>query len=107
MLKAEMIIEATKAVTKAAPQNEYTGITTDSRTIATGEIFVALKGEKFDGHTYCKKALEKGAGAILVERDMGTDPTKTFLVKDTLAAYQQIAHAYRKDRKSTRLNSSH
>ena len=95
MLKAEMIIEATKAVTKAGPQNEYTGITTDSRTIATGELFVALKGEKFDGHTYCKKALEKGAGAILVERDMGTDPTKTFLVKDTLAAYQQIAHAYR------------
>ena len=95
MLRAKMIAEATGAVTKVAPDTEYTGITTDSRNIAAGNIFLALKGEKFDGHTYCAKALEQGAAAVLVERDMGTDQARTFLVKDTLDAYQQIAKAYR------------
>lgn len=103
MFKAKLIVEATGAVTSAFLDTEYTGITTDSRTIMPGEVFVALKGEKFDGHTYCKKALEQGAGAVLVEKEVGTDPAKTFLVKDTLAAYQQIAKTYRKSMKKVKV----
>ena len=103
MLRAEMIIDATKAVTKADPKKEYTGITTDSRTIVKGNVFVALKGENFDGHAYCGQVLEKGAGAVICEKNMGTDPKKTFLVKDTLAAYQKIAQAYRKSMKKVKV----
>ncbi len=103
MFKAQMIIEATGAVTTALPVTEYAGITTDSRAVSLGEIFIALKGEKFDGHAYCAKALEMGAGAVVAERDVGTDPAKTFLVKDTLAAYQQIAQAYRQSKKHVKV----
>ena len=78
MFKAKLIVEATGAVTSALLDTEYTGITTDSRTIMPGEVFVALKGEKFDGHTYCKKALEQGAGAVLVEKEVGTDRLRLF-----------------------------
>jgi len=45
------------------------GVSTDSRTIASGELFVALKGENFDGHAFVGAAAARGAAAAMVERD--------------------------------------
>lgn len=45
-----------------------TGVSIDTRTLAPGDIFVALKGPNFDGHDFCFEALEKGAAALLVDR---------------------------------------
>ena len=70
------------------------GITTDTRTIAPGEIFIALSGENFDGHNFVDTAVDRGAIAVIVSRQLNVDLTQ-FVVKDTLEAYQQIARWWR------------
>jgi len=78
-----------------------TGVSTDTRKLSENDLFIALTGEKFDGHTFIKDAIEKGASAILIsdlskvgtEMDMesSTQAENVILVKDTLKAYQDIA----------------
>ncbi len=75
---------------------EFTGVNTDTRTIARGELFIALKGETFDGHAYAGKAVENGAAGIVVSQPVDVPETVPVIyVADTLKAYQDIAHAYR------------
>ena len=66
MLKASEVLAATKAV---CADFEFTGVTTDSRAVKPGELFVALKGDNFDGHDYCAKAVELGAAGVVVSHD--------------------------------------
>jgi UDP-N-acetylmuramoyl-tripeptide--D-alanyl-D-alanine ligase len=71
----------------------------DSRTVAPGELFFAVKGERLDGHDYVGAALEKGAAAAVVRKDqIGRYPDKTRMlaVDDTLVALQTLATAVRK-----------
>jgi len=49
------------------PDEILTGLSTDTRKIKNGELFVAIKGEKFDGHSFILDAVSKGAGAVLVQ----------------------------------------
>ncbi|MGD1921889.1 MAG: UDP-N-acetylmuramoyl-tripeptide--D-alanyl-D-alanine ligase, partial [Pleurocapsa sp.] len=70
-------------------------ITTDSRTVKPGEIFVALVGENFDGHNFVETAIAKGAIAVIVDRRLETIDVPQFVVKDTLEAYQKIAQWWR------------
>lgn len=99
MLTVENVIEAVGAITIGFVEKEFkfTNITTDSRDITEGSLFVALKGDKFDGHDYCEKALIDGAAAVLVDntftKDLGDE--LVLRVHDTLKAYQKIAHKYR------------
>lgn len=74
-----------------------TGITTDSRTVKPGEIFVALRGEKFDGHDFLEIAAANGAIAAIVDAKYVTTSPKLPLlqVSDTLKAYQAIARWWR------------
>ena len=60
-------------------------ITQDSRQAGQGSVFFAIKGTKFDGHNHAAQALENGAAAIVVERDLGFE--KQILVADSHAAY--------------------
>ncbi len=46
----------------------FSAVSTDSRAIAAGELFVALKGERFDGHEFVRAALERGAAGAMVEQ---------------------------------------
>ena len=71
------------------------GITTDTRHLQSGEIFLALVGEKFDGHDFVTTAIERGASAVIIDREIASDTTPQFIVRDTLLAYQQIAHWWR------------
>ena len=71
------------------------GITTDTRTIEPGEIFIALVGENFDGHDFVDLAIDKGAIAVVVSRQLETQAIPQFVVADTLQAYQQIARWWR------------
>lgn len=73
------------------------GITTDTRTLRTGDIFLALRGETFDGHDFVQTAAEKGAIAAIVDsRFTSQTPALPLLqVPDTLKAYQAIAHWWR------------
>jgi UDP-N-acetylmuramoyl-tripeptide--D-alanyl-D-alanine ligase len=72
------------------------GITTDTRHLQSGEIFLALVGEKFDGHNFVNNAITQGAIAIIVNRPISlTLAIPQFIVQDTLQAYQQIAQWWR------------
>jgi UDP-N-acetylmuramoyl-tripeptide--D-alanyl-D-alanine ligase len=75
------------------------GYSIDTRTIKTGELFFAVKGEHLDGHDYVGAALEKGAAAAVVQKDqLHRCPEKARLlaVDDTLVALQTLATAVRK-----------
>ncbi|WP_246259910.1 UDP-N-acetylmuramoyl-tripeptide--D-alanyl-D-alanine ligase [Oxynema aestuarii] len=73
------------------------GIVTDTRGLHGGEVFLALRGEHFDGHDFVETALTKGAIAAIVENSWtGGDPQwPTIAVNDTLEAYQAIAREWR------------
>src|SRR5882762_4570507 len=74
-------------------------ISTDSRTIKKGELFVALRGENFDGHKFVEATAEPGAaGAIVDLKWNGKVPSKFVIIRadDTLLAYQKLAANYRK-----------
>ena len=70
-------------------------IVTDSRQAGEGSLFLALRGEKTDGHKYIPDVLQKGALAVLCE-ERGAAGEPRIVVPDTLAAMQQIAAASRK-----------
>lgn len=80
------------------PEKTINGITTDSRTLKAGEVFLALRGEKFDGHNFAQQAINRGATAIITEENILGEITAKIpqlQVKDTLVAYQDIAHWWR------------
>lgn len=74
------------------------GVSTDSRAIKQGEIFVALRGKKFDGHNFIHTAQQRGACCIIVDEqfDFSKIAIPCFVVKDTVRALGQLAHRYRK-----------
>jgi UDP-N-acetylmuramoyl-tripeptide--D-alanyl-D-alanine ligase len=81
----------------------FQGISTDSRTVAEGELFIALKGSRFDGHHYALEALKKKAGGVLIEEDRvgdirwnGHRSKAVIAVKDTLFALGDIAQNWRR-----------
>lgn len=89
------LLQATPIHLSEAAQAEIpTGISTDSRTLQLGELFVALRGERFDGNRFIETALQQGAIAVITDR-----PSDTLLpllvVADALEAYQAIARWWR------------
>ncbi len=80
------------------PSEGEVRINTDSRTIAQGEIFWVLKGEKFDGHNYVETAFEKGSIAAVVDQswyERNARPGRVYLpVADTHAAILKLAGRY-------------
>ena len=74
-------------------------IGTDSRTLKRGELFVALRGENFDGHNFVESAAKAGAAGAIVESNWNGKVPENFALiktKDTLVAYQKLAGNYRK-----------
>ncbi len=53
----------------APERSAITGVSIDSRTVQPGDLFVAIKGDRMDGHAFVQSALEKGATAAIVGRD--------------------------------------
>jgi UDP-N-acetylmuramoyl-tripeptide--D-alanyl-D-alanine ligase len=75
-----------------------TRVSTDTRNIAPGDLFVALKGESFDAHDFLADAVKKGASALVVHRaqDATTLGVPVFEVPDTLVALGQLARFRRR-----------
>lgn len=69
-------------------------ITTDTRQIVPGDVFIALKGEHFDGNQYAAEALKKGAFLAIID-DPACRSEGCYLVEDTLICLQQLAHYHR------------
>ncbi|HTD83883.1 MAG TPA: UDP-N-acetylmuramoyl-tripeptide--D-alanyl-D-alanine ligase, partial [Gemmatimonadaceae bacterium] len=75
-----------------------TAITTDTRKIGKGNVFVALRGERFDGHDYLTDAVRDGAAAVVVSKapKLSTLDVPVFEVRDTLVALGALAHYWRR-----------
>jgi len=81
----------------------FQGISTDSRKVGQGELFIALKGTCFDGHQFVLEALKKKAGGVVIEEDKvgdirwnGHRSKAVIAVKDTLRALGDLAHDRRR-----------
>jgi UDP-N-acetylmuramoyl-tripeptide--D-alanyl-D-alanine ligase len=76
----------------------FAGVTTDSRTIEAGELFVAVRGETHDGHAFLRDALARGAGGLVVEAGtaLGDLDATVVTARDTLAALGDVAARHRR-----------
>ena len=75
------------------------GISTDTRLLQPGQAFLALRGERFDGHHFLDQAIAQGATAVIVDR-AGSLGIPQLIVKDSLSAYQAIANWWRRTLKT-------
>jgi UDP-N-acetylmuramoyl-tripeptide--D-alanyl-D-alanine ligase len=74
----------------------FGAVITDSRAIEPGALFVALRGERFDGHQFVPEALERGAAAALVARHVSV-PLPQVVVRDALEGLTAFAAGWRRD----------
>ena len=74
------------------------GYSIDSRTLNPGDLFIAIVGERFDGHDYVEAALEKGAVGAIVQagKSVVGDPRRLLHVEDTIKALQSLGAAARR-----------
>jgi len=95
------ILEATSAEVLAAPgASVFESVSTDSRSLAPGALFVALQGERFDAHTFLAEAAARGAAGAVVRRGHGLPAVPPgfglFAVGDTLRALGALARFHRR-----------
>jgi UDP-N-acetylmuramoyl-tripeptide--D-alanyl-D-alanine ligase len=82
--------------TSGAPAR-FDGVSTDSRSLKPNELFVALRGERFDGHDFLAAAAQRGAaGAMVDRRCAGPFPLPVVIVDDTRRALGALARAWRR-----------
>lgn len=93
------VLRATAGVLIAGkPELTVSGVSIDSRTIGRGELFVAIKGKRFDGHQFVAEAIRKGAAATIVAQqiDLTSDfESAVVRVRDTREALLNLAQWYR------------
>ncbi len=99
-LTGEEILQATGGVVLSGAPDRcvVTGVSTDSRTLRPGDLFVPLQGPRADGHDFIADAFSRGAAAALCARPVGGVPDGALLVRvdDTLRALGQLARAWRR-----------
>ena len=98
-LTTEEVLGATGARLVHGSEHNFESVITDSRKLKSGCLFIALKGDRFNGEDFAIEALNKGAAGVLVSTDC--DPKNlpssgiVMTVDDTLNAYQKLAGAWR------------
>lgn len=96
----EEVKKATKGrVLQAGKMSYCSGISTDTRSLTAGELFLPLEGENFNGHEFIFTAVQKGAAAVIIShmsylKDI-PDEVSVLLVDDTKQALKDLAHYYR------------
>jgi UDP-N-acetylmuramoyl-tripeptide--D-alanyl-D-alanine ligase len=81
-------------LTRGAAHAAFRGLSTDSRSLEPGNLFVALSGPRFDGRAFLDDAIARGAAAAIVERDAPED-FPCLVVDDARAALGRLGHAWR------------
>lgn len=84
----------TLSATLVGPDTGFAGVSTDTRALRPGELFVALRGPNFDGHEFVPQAQERGAAAAVVERALGGS-LPLLQVADSLVALGAMAAEWR------------
>ena len=99
----EEILAATRGkILREGRKKLFGEIVTDSSKVSKGAVFVALKGERLDGHEYIGEAVSRGAACVIVHRSLepvGSKTTTVIRVSDTLRALGDLAH-YRRQKLS-------
>ncbi len=97
---ADFVLAATGGRLAGAPIHagqRFGSVSTDTRTLQKGDIFVALRGENFDGHEFASQALARGAALLILEEPLQEDVgAPVILVRDTLRALGDLAR-FRRD----------
>lgn len=91
------IVRATGGRLVASREGTFEGVFSDSRAVRPRCVFVALRGASFDGHAFVARAIEAGAGAVVVERGRGdglAEGAAVVEVEDTLVAWGALARAH-------------
>jgi len=96
-LSLKEVLEATGGCRLQGEEEQtFTGVSTDSRTLTPGELFVALKGRRFDGHQFVQEAARRGARGLLIQRPLPLpDGVAAVGVPDTLRALGDLAAWWR------------
>jgi UDP-N-acetylmuramoyl-L-alanyl-D-glutamate--2,6-diaminopimelate ligase len=89
------VLKAIKGAAQGTGPDAITGVSIDSRTLAPGDLFVAIKGERVDGHEYVTKALAQEAAAAIVVKDYFGAAGPLVRVPDPLEALNNLARAAR------------
>lgn len=108
-LTIEKILKAVKGqLIRGSPQHRVKGVSTDSRVIKAGELFIALTGERFDGHQFINDTLERGASALMVKRgfqlqdfSLSKKDIPLIQVEDTLKALGDLACFWMQQNRAT------
>ena len=79
----------------AGPDADVVRVSTDSRTIRPGDLFIALRGEKFDGGNFAAQALQQGAAGVVLDHAQAPEIASALRVDDTRLALGQLAAAWR------------
>lgn len=98
MLTLVQILKATGGtlLSGGLTPKKFSGVSIDSRTLKPGNIFIAICGEKFDGHRFVAQALAKGTALLIVSKKVSAGKQiPVILVKDTTKALGEIARAHR------------
>jgi UDP-N-acetylmuramoyl-tripeptide--D-alanyl-D-alanine ligase len=74
---------------------QHPHVQTDTRALKAGEIFFALKGERFNGHRFAKQALDAGAVAVVIDEPVLEEGPTVFVVEDALKTLQDLARYHR------------
>ncbi len=100
MMESMSLSEAARAVGGELSDRDglIGGISIDSRTIKSGELFIAIKGPNFDGHEFISQAINKGASGVIISGNIsGKTAAAGFIkVSDTLRALKELAYYHRK-----------
>lgn len=101
VLTAGLVAEATGGrLVSGEPDRAFASVSIDSRALAPGSLFIALRGERFDGHAFVDAAVREGAVGLLVERapagSAAPADLATVVVPDTLAALQALGRDARR-----------
>ncbi|MBP2639512.1 MAG: UDP-N-acetylmuramoylalanyl-D-glutamyl-2,6-diaminopimelate/D-alanyl-D-alanyl ligase [Firmicutes bacterium] len=96
---AEVLAVTQTLLDGAVFQETFSGVSTDTRTLEPGNLFIALSGDRFDGHRFLKQAAKAGAAGVLISmtaalQDLPAGIT-VFRAADTLAAFQGLAKFHR------------
>lgn len=91
----EKVTGGTWVIEPPSYEDAATGLSHDTRTLAAGQVYLAVKGENHDGHRFVGGALESGAVCAIVSDEAAVGPGPVLLVDDTVAALQELASAHR------------
>ncbi|BAB77560.1 UDP-N-acetylmuramoyl-tripeptide--D-alanyl-D-alanine ligase [Anabaena sp. FACHB-709] len=91
----EVLLARPVNISEAALTQVSSGIQTDTRMIKPGEVFLAFRGEKFDGHEFISSAIARGAIAAIVDDDYENPGLPVLQVSNTLEAYQKLGRWWR------------